>query len=476
MVGALACALACAGGDPIGPVGPAASAPLCGEAGPLRLLSLAADERFRGARDMSRIAGRYYVTVELDHAPMLLVAPTRTYSVGLCGEDPRIVGERLQGAPFTLRPWPEVPVACRAPEGEGYSCELVVLDPAGAAPPIVVLPLPEYSAPSSVFLVDDGVMRRESFIDAIDQALTLHAYADGATPTFAAGQALWLPEPTIRDFALRGDELFAITTNASELYRLTLPDLSATLEAPLAYQVAANATHLLYPTSGAVILRERASGTEAVIAECSDGYPELDARFAHVSCSNDGGGAIVDLASGARLAYAPGRRAVSATADGRWLLETDDVGVLVDVASGAEQPLELPVRYVGSWVEPDALLALDDYGSLLREPFDGGPIEALAARVSRDFLRLRDGRVVTDVPLVDGTTALVVVDREGLDERLIDTEVALYTDGVTDNPAVRSVETTPSPARTLDPDVLAYVVDDGPRSGLYLIDLSAGAR
>ncbi|MCA9658545.1 MAG: hypothetical protein KC486_09385 [Myxococcales bacterium] len=472
---ALFCALACAD-DPRSPVGPAASAPLCGEEGPLRLLALADDERFRGARDLSRIAGRYYITVELEGEAQTFDYPTRTYSVGLCGEDPQVVGENLHGAPFTLRPWPEVPVACRTPENRlGYSCELVALDPTGGAPPTVVLPLPEYSDPWAI-IVDDGVMLRESYADAIDQGLTFHAYADGPTPTFAAGLDLGLPEPTIRDFALRGDELFAITTDALELYHLTLPELSATLVAEDAAQVAANATHVLYVSGSAAVLRERATGIETVISDCSSGYPEVDARFAHVDCANDGGGAIVDLASSANLTYAPGRRAVRSLADGRWLLETDETGALVDVSSGAENPLELTLKYQRYWIEPDALLALDDYGSLLREPFDGGPLEALAARASGDFLRLSDGRVVTDVPLVDGTTALVVVDRGSLDERLIDTEVVLYTDGVTDNPAVPSVETTPSSARALDPDVLAYQVIDGERSGLYLIDLSAGSR
>ncbi|MCA9637154.1 MAG: hypothetical protein KC420_14100, partial [Myxococcales bacterium] len=79
------------------------------------------------------------------------------------------------------------------------------------------------------------------------------------------------------------------------------------------------------------------------------------------------------------------------------------------------------------------------------------------------------GRVVTDVALDDGSRGLVAVERGSLDERLIDTAVTFFTDGDLDFAYV----SRPADA-TLDPDVIAYQVDDGERSGIYLVALGEG--
>ncbi|MCB9567415.1 MAG: hypothetical protein H6710_09450 [Myxococcales bacterium] len=458
--------LACAK-ETSGPVGPAEVTPLCGTSAPLRLLGLAGDERLM---DLTRIGDRYYVTVRIGSE---YADPTMTYGVGLCGEDPRVVAEDLRRPPFTLTPWPDTPVACRGPDH--VRCDLVSLDPSGDLAPTLLAPAPPGVIVGPMLPIDDGLLIVVVGIGEVDTFFTHYRFSDGPTPALTAGVSI---DEVASAYAIAGDDLFLVTIDDSALLRVSLADGSTSVEASSASDIAASATHLLYTTSGdpsGVFLRERETGIETLLADCQSDL-DLDARTARVACINDDGGTIVDLGSGAQVSYGPGRRVSRQINDGRWLLTIDYTpDALLDVLSGVETELAVPP---GSAVaEADALLVWqrnasaspDSEESLLEVPYDGGPAETIARRASRDALRLSDGRVVTDVALDDGSRGLVVVERGSLDERLIDTAVTFFTDGDLDFAYV----SRPADA-TLDPDVIAYQVDDGERSGIYLVALGEG--
>ncbi|MCB9567501.1 MAG: hypothetical protein H6710_09885 [Myxococcales bacterium] len=451
--------------------------PLCGSAAPFKLLALGEGEML-SYRGVSRVGDRYYIEIADDTHPYMT---TRTYSVGLCGEDPRIVASGPLRPVYALPAWPDQPLACAGPS-DVFDSELVALDPLGERAPEVVIE----QGCSNAFHTEVASGLVVTWVPPDEPwygSARYFPYSEGDGPAFLPEVGLgevsvdW-SENAVNMVAF-GDDILYIRSRpsdiyviASDLYRRSLSDLSEVMLAADATAFAATSTHLLYRRPGAVVLRDRMSGSESIIdeADVSNRCLELHEREAivhHTAGSGEcdfGGGVVVDLERGLRFEVADGRRPLRLMDDGRWLVMTrSNQALSVDLERGEERLLADEVA--GSWYA----FQIDDEGLVARKfpdrrgwpvaliPLDGSEAEILARRSTENFQRIADGRVVTMVEESD----LVVVERGTLREHLIDHGVLEMSGGA----AMVEVE----------PDLIAYQVVDGERRGIYLADLGAPA-
>ncbi|MCB9567500.1 MAG: hypothetical protein H6710_09880 [Myxococcales bacterium] len=460
--------------DPVDPADPtpidAAFAPQCGVAAPHHLITLAEGDALI-AGGLTRLGDRYYLGAErVDSLNELL----RIYSVGLCGEDPRVVAEGIRDPTYTdgslvfaLSPWPTRPLACN---GVGPSGDLVALDPLGEVEPELLI---EWGCGSATHDPRDAGLVVTIFNEDSPSRVTLRLYPYDD----AADRPGLLPPVEIDDAyvtwgsfdsrpAVLEDEIIYIREGSQELVHRSLGDLSETILAADVDDFAASAGFLLYRRGAAVILRDRKDDAETQIADVAcDGCLAVDARAAWAlrDRSGYGGGVVVDLERGLRSDVPPGRRPLRLLDDGRWLLGSADGEVFsADLEVGDERLVAEGLRYSFD-LDDDGLVRTEDLDgrrAIYRAPYDGSPRELLAMR-SGPFMRIADGRVVTVAEADDaGLGDLVVVERGTLREHRVDTEVRAYPRAL-------------AAAGALEPDVIAYQVVDGDRSGIYLADLSA---
>lgn len=457
----LACALTACSDEPATEV---SSGELCGQSGPFKLLALDEDQRLLSDGSVRRFGDIYTVTVgheprtQVPGAPSIwpTYAHTTTYRVGLCGQDPRIIAEDLAYL-LTLERWPDARLACR---GE----DLVTIDLAGGAAPTIAL---ERGCGLGRRVVDEGIVLQEPVGD--DHARVLyHPFLDGPEPAFAPAVELF---SAIRRPAARSDEILGIDDEGA-LRSVSLVDLTQSVEAEGVVLFAATDDHLLWASvEGDVYLRDRHSASEALVGDgpLSPYGLLLQAAFARLSRpSRLDGETLVDLNDGAVYTIPPGRWAVTQLEDGRWLTSSEVAGpwALRDLHTGVEQPLS--ARRGFYWVHPDRLelvegagLNLDprEAGPLWRIPYDG-PERLLARRAAPTYITLSDDRIVTPVAVdSEWLGALVLIDPDTLDERRIDASVFNFTGRA-------------AALGALEPDVIAYQVVEGARTGVYLLNLA----
>jgi hypothetical protein len=426
------------------PTEPAAIASLCGQEGSLRIAELTTDRV--GGRPLT-IGDRVLFTTFIQQDPW----EKNLRSFRLC---------EFRSGPMIAPPWPEV-VLVHTDSGS-----VVALDPEGVAPAVGVASGIADGYFASVTGTDVGILDFRRGDGAYFNELTFYRYTDTDTPGLEfVGEVA--PFGGLNETVL-GDEVFFGPFNPSDvgeqqLLRVSLPELEETVVASPAGGYEVTESHLVLLRDGEVRLIERESGDETVFAVVRGlRIHSLDDRTLtlHEADWNSGEPVrtlLVDLESGARHAFA-GVRPEGRAPDGRWVLSNDVAVSLGDPLSGDHRVLAEELdAFDRVTVDGDgAVLSTWDGGALRLVPYAGGDVEVLAARAG-DFQRLSDGRVVTRVSVGRGELqALVVVDRGTLVERLIDTHVVrLWSEA----------------AEVLPPDVVAYQVDDGERSGLYLVNL-----
>ncbi|MEZ4448682.1 MAG: hypothetical protein R3B09_04315 [Nannocystaceae bacterium] len=466
LLGLLPLALAACGDDPILA---AEVDELCGQVGPYRLLPLEPDERLTMSA-IRRVDDRYFVTVgrepRLPDGPLGALpryGDTTTYSVGLCGEDPRVVAHDLGSAPFPMDRWPGALFGCV--HGEERD-DLVLVDPSGDQEATLVL---EDGCTLYRSHVDEGMVRAEAGEATL--RLVYHPYLDGDVPGYAAPIELFA---AVTDYTVLGDEVLGVGEDGV-LRAVSLVDLSTTVEASGVVAFAATADHLLWKSTGAdasILLRDRQSGTEAVI-EHGDISPwgfSLDAEFGRIHRpSTQEGEVLVDLEGGGLHYFTDNDSPVRELADGRWLVRNGSAGPFRLRDLDTEVEVILSEREGFARTDDDHLdlvegvqgyLDTRDVGPLWRLGYDGSPEVLRAKRVTALHVVLDDGRRVTPVDVDDAWLGtLVVVDPATLEEERIDAPVFNYT-------------STQAAEAALDPQVIAYQVVDGDRTGLYLLRLA----
>ena len=422
---------------------------LCGQPGPVRILDVDPDEWLPGTP--KKIGDRIVLAVS-DGDPL---QGSTLWSVRVCG-DPVYLTDGVLGDALLAPPWPELALVRREAASPGI--EFFALDPTGVVPPKALA-----SGYSSLF--QSGLSTAEGLIvfdwgdGAYFDDVTLYRYTDGDAPGLAPAVSL---SAQGRDVVLLDDELFFVELGDSSLVHVPLSDLTQTLVATSVSVFAASSSHLLMIDGGEAHLRDRESGDETIFS-LSPGADtvEIAAETAAITFDDSDGGLsqtiLASLETGAHFVY-PDVRPVGRVPDGRWALVGDIELSLADPHSGDRKVLsESLAEYATVEIAEDGLVVVDDSDSKVRLiPYTGGDEETLAWRSSYDLQRLSDGRVVTLVYGGDEGGDLVVVDRDTLDEHVIDTAVGqLWVAG----------------ADLLPPDIVAYTVRDGERSGLYLVNL-----
>jgi len=434
---------------------------ICGETGAFKLLDLDETEHLLPARSISRIEDRYYITVGHGMLPVDSFRPwpgyerTTTYSVGPCGEEPRIVAEELESSPFTFSRWPSVPLGC-----QGEALDLVRIDPKGVSDPQLLLA----GGCDRFKHTPQGTVLRRTVGD-YDQRLLFHRTGVGDEPAFAPEVELFA---AVRDWQILTDEVFGLR-DSGELLRVSLDDLGVTLVATDVQKFTASADHILYSVGGvepAVVLRDRNTADEVHLEFAASPIHRLSILDgAGIITVNEVDNTLVSLDDGEVDPLPAERRPVRLTADGRWLMYTrESIPVLYDLESSDE--VVVSAREGQRWLDTEMLRVLEvstsdhrESGALWQVPFDGGPERLLAHRASMGVHWLSDGRIVTAVDVDEAWLGdLILVEPDTLDELRIAGPVFHFS-------ALQRRE------EGLDPEVLTYQVIDGERTGIYLMDL-----
>lgn len=462
------------------PAEPAEFAELCGQTGPVRVLELAPEERVAALWGLRGSGERIVVLAGTGEGEPVFNIPTpasvTAYSVGRCGEDPVVLGENIVSVREDLR-WPGVLLGCRG-ELQG---DLVVLDPAGAAEPGLLVPGGCDGDSTAHGLVD---------IEPIDETTArVLLYPWPADPWDGAGAPIVLLEAVQRvglywSVRTYEDELFALDAGGA-VVRVALADGATEVEQydALGFSVSQDGRYLLWQDAltsiddgsgapvGDLVLRDRVEGGDSVLGQGSFAKNRPGFRGDHVRIPRgpELGERVVALPGLEVLDLPPGRRFVRALDDGRlvvssdaftgpWYLMDFQGGEFMVTSSTGSASLGEDALYV--WEGRD-LADPRRPGSYWRYPYDGGPRELLARRMTALSTFLGDERrVVTTLDIGDDWVGrLVLVEPETLAERPIDDRVAA---------AALLGEAA------LGPDTIGYSVVDGARSGVWVARLAAG--
>lgn len=463
---------------------PAELVELCGVEGPVRVLELSPDERLVPFMGLHVRGDRLVVlsSAAPDEGGSVLGIPGPTSgtarSVGLCGEEPVVLGHDLAAVRAHER-WPDILLGCVG----ALSGDLVVVDPAGVTAPSLLVP-----SGCKGSWTDHGLVDLEVIDDTTARVL-FYPYPDD--PRSGPIAPVVLLDPIQRELGsisaqVRGDEVFALDLNGA-VVRVTLPTGDFALEQAdaLAYKLSGDGRYLVWQDAlstdddgsdtpaGDIVLRDRVEGGDSVVGHVFLDWLTVKIRgdYLQLSLGPDEGVRLVELATRATLDLPPDRDLVAELDDGRLLLSKfanwgpwyvldpvsgDEVYVAPEDASGA-----LGERGLYVWRGRD----FDDLrhpAALWRYSLEGGPGELLARRAAgfSTFLRGESGddeRLVTFVDIgADWRGRLVLVDPDTLDERPIDEQVAA----------------TVLVGEELGPDTVGYAVVDGERSGVWLARLA----
>lgn len=443
----------------------------CGVKGPVLLLPLSDDQRPRGLFSFLEVDERLLFVlrssdgeVEGEFKPL----PERgsVYTVGRCGEDPRVIGPDIDSA-FTSPHFPGAVFGCH-----WQTDDLVRLDPTGEAAPEAV----HAAKCSAASFTEHGLV-------AYDPALGTSFYPtlDAAAATFGEPIALpdhysWRPGGTGR--TVLADEILYMDENF-DLLRVSLPDLatSVVLEDVQFWDISDDGRYLM--TQGFVIgegateevyIHDRQEGRSVTVGR-SEELHESGSRFVSpdyaIVKSGDGLQRVVELPDLATYEIPDQYGLRSPIPDGRWLAVLDGAWFLLDLDDESKDMMvtdrdgtslartneyvDLRVKEPGSMVDEVPLIRF--FFDPAREPVQ------LAPRVSVYGFFQDDGRIVTPVEVDEsGLGGLVVVDPEDPKERRIDEHVVGAGGPIGRYPG--------------QPDVLVYAVVDGERTGVWAAQLA----
>ncbi|MEZ4427298.1 MAG: hypothetical protein R3A51_06310 [Nannocystaceae bacterium] len=463
-------------------------AEVCGQASPVRLLELGADELpLANLGAIRKVGDRLYFTVgpreRVDTGGISLPwyghpATSTVYSTGLCGED-RVEIARDVWSVFSDERTPGLVLGCR---GSGAnlnapsSFDLVALDPEGVSAPRLLIPA---AGCFGAGWTDYGVVVTESLGEEVERVLLYPYPADLEAAPIDPIVLLEAVSSSHWRIETGADEVLAVNLD-DELVRVDLSDGSTSvLEVGVgSFQVSPSGRYVQWfpPSAGEdlaapVYLLDRETGVTHLLAEAAldrswgfvrDDYTVLDVVEPEFHQR------LVSLRTFSAVDLPPDRRLVARVDEGRWITSSSwflSPYQLRDLASGAETTL-LDADGVNASMGAEALNALlvpfnsPATGELQRIPYDGGPPQVLARRATAGYLELADGRVVSPVDLdADSLGALVLVDPDTLEEQQIDDRVYAPV-GHYNQEALFGA------------DVVTYAVSDGARSGVYLARLA----
>ncbi len=452
---------------------PTPLAEVCGTQGPFRVLPLAADERPVPDTSIVRVGERIVLIVGTGETPYrtsrgTMPKDTTVRAIGPCGENPVIVGRGINRIMAVPR-WP----------GEVFGCDartddLLRLDPDGTAAPELLAE----SACAATWTAE-GLLH---ITRSDPQRVLLYPYAPSAQPRLGPPVVLLddIPMPTpIRPLA---DGVFVL--GPDDTLRHVGLDGSVRVEqlGVQAYALSDDERYLLWQAvdietaadpspTGDIFVRDRTTSREAFVTHAdvrsrngNPTFPEPD--VAQITLGETLAGQwLIDLPTFALYQVPPGRQLLRRVADGRWLARTALFGpyVLRDLETGAETPVADRQGYLfGAVDERLDILATSghiDFGTmhaLLRYSYDGEAPRVLAPRATRGSYVLPDGRLVSPLDTEEGWIGtLAITDPETQEELQIDDRVAVGVELERWHDAFA-------------PDVIAYVVNDGDRSGLWV--------
>lgn len=444
-------------------VTPAELDEVCGQPSPFRLLELDAGETVSHVGQVAFVDGRRVLQIGYLDEENAEASPATTkneiWSVGECGENPiRLTADAEITGGYAV--WPDVVLGCRADTGE-----IVTIDPHGERPPNVVFQLPDCRGEPTPW----GVIGIQPH-DEDTGALVLLPYPEDPWTQTASPRVLLdpiriraTPEPhmwpayheVLRVF---DDELFAIDAEL-DLVRLSLLDGSVTTEATNVreFEVSRDLHWIVWQDAtetetdnpewpeGAIFSRDRTVGTTTHLADTALAYTGfspfdfIDEGFIRLYLGGFGTQPqrFFSTTSAATFEVPPGHRLRTTEVEGRWL----DSGLwgygpfrLFDRESAAFVPLfdhegEIDFGEQRSLIlQASARALLHDVWRLsgrLWSVTADGERELLANRVGRNYRMLADDRVVSVLdPDTKWRGDLVAVDRDSLEEQLVDTNVA----------------------------------------------------
>ncbi|MFV8750537.1 hypothetical protein ACNOYE_08285 [Nannocystaceae bacterium ST9] len=465
--------------DTTGPE-PAELAELCGQEGPVQILALDPDRPLARVGDRGIFGERRVLQVEYVGEADDDLGEHEVWSVGLCGEDPRLIAE---GDIYVIRYldiWPELLFECDAATGR-----ISTLDPLGVQSANVVFETDDCSSRP----LDEGLLTVVANDDDATASLILQPWLNDPWTESAESVVLHdsLRSPVnvslVGDVGVGDDELFVITAD-DELVAISRVDGAPTT-------IATNVAAARQSRSGRYVFWQDAQLTNAdpripegamflldrqtdEVLELGEGRTEAtylnefqleSLGFFHVTLGEDSDGVhrFVRLATFESFDVPIDLFVHGAIDDTRvlvggwwftapfWIFDTTtaELTMLFDgdgtVRDMDEARFDLLER------------SSSDASKLRRVPYQGEPT-LLARRATDGYWLTSDGRVVTPIDAdADFVGKLIVVDPATLDEQIIDDHVLRYQ---------------PTPIDDFEGDpVVLYAVADRERQGVWIARL-----
>lgn len=393
---------------------PAPLAEICGEAGPVQLLTLAPDQRIGDWRAFAASGERLlFVAGKVDgYGPGgARLVETTVHAVGPCGEDPVVVAEGVEHV-FTEQGHPGVVFGCTE-EGD-----LVRLDPSGVAPPRLLAHTSCYST-----FTPYGVLAYTG--EGGEVTVNYHPLLDTEGPTFGPPVPVAAPVTTVNALTssvrIAQDEVLMVEDG--ELARYGLPGLERSVLAydAVVFALSPDGRFLFsqgpgggpdqYNPVGPIHGFDRESGVSGaiglgVLTQAEFVAPDVLSLDVVNETAHQ---RLVSLPDFSFVEVPEGLKVVSRLADGRWLTSTEDLGPWY-VFDAADDTITLVSGYQGRRgrsVERhlDLLLSTaqnpQGMGELVRYFYDGRAPRTLAERANRNALVRDDESVLTLVDVDD---------------------------------------------------------------------------
>lgn len=450
---------------------------VCGQEGPVRLLEGTAGDAM-SFWIVQTIGDRLVVST----GDYLDDRQSEIWSVGRCGEDPRLVARDLWLSNLSEAPVDHV-IAC-----DTDADEVFLLDPSEQLRDAVLLPgvgcLSRWSTLGPVGVRDrgDGLGVAELWIipeDPFATSPTSRVVADGVRLADPESEFF----QSVREPSVAGGALFAINEQDA-LIRVDLSDGTTTVVADNVRAFDAFATGVLWQTMevtggseatphGPVFVLDHDTGVTTYLMDTALQYgsPSLrskDGVGLRTAENPEGEIRFFDRLPATDYVTLPGDEFLfQKIGERRWVIGTlfGAQRFIVDFATGerrvflsqaGQRVLADPAVDDDAWTilaTGDVFLAGPPWrkeSPIFRVPFDG-PRQKLAERATWLPTRMPEGRIATRVDVGrDDRGSLIIVEPDTLEERLVD-------DAVVSRHGLLSGE----------PDDVVYWVDDGARSGLW---------
>lgn len=424
--------------DDEGSPGVAELAELCGVTQPVQILALDPSRPLAGHFHHGIIDSRRIVRVDYGEGqiPLLPSVPNieanEVWSVGLCGEDPRLLAGPDAYVLDLSEFWRDDLFSC-----EGATQRTSILDPTGERPSAVVFEGDCRPTPSAFGLItkqDEG-----------EGAMTLILQRWPEDPWTSKAEAVVLLEGVQpSEFWVDADEVLA-TTTTRELVAVSLVDLAIT---PIAGEIVdtrhdSKGRYLLVETGvgedgDTLALLDRETGTWRTMGTgrlswSGDPFVLVDLGYLYLRVGSSATSRLHALTGDATLDLPSNLEPRLPLGDSHALLDEDFEGPFwtLDLATGEGRPL--PIGTGQPWWPDDLvhLLELDANDTLAEGPAwrissEGEP-ELVARRVTDAVRRSSDGRLITPVDVDENWVGeLIVIDPDTLAEQRIDSDVRVW--------------------------------------------------